>query len=129
MKPRSCLHITVALLLAVPVLWALLPPAASGNEYLLNAGGGSTVGGPGEFIGKAGDSLAIHNSDTARTLCVTLEGKAGETQALIDSLAVTPDFTVQAAETRAVCRDVTSTIALKCKGADCESRWSVDALP
>ena len=129
MKPRSCLHITVALLLAVPILWALLPPPASGNEYLLNAGGALAVGGPGEFIGKDGDSLAIHNSDTARTLCVTLEGKAGLTQADFGPATEAFSFSVGAAETKSVCRDAPETVDLTCVGADCETRWRVDALP
>ena len=120
-------HAQLPLLLGVLILWAFLPPIVSGNEYLLDAGGGSTVGGPGEFIGKTDDTLAIHDSDAPRTLCVTLEGKAAQTRATFGPSAF--DFTVTAAETRAVCRDEVETIELKCTDGDCESRWRVDAIP
>ena len=127
MKPRSYFHAAGVLLLAVPLLWAFLPPSASGNEYLLHAGGALAVGGPGEFLGKTDDTLAIHASDTARTLCVTLEGKAGTTRATFGLSAF--NFAVVGEETRAVCRDAQKTIDLRCIGADCETHWRVDTVP
>ena len=118
-----------ALMIAVAVGWLALslPPAASGNEYLLHAGGALTVGGPGEFLGKTDDTLAIHASDTARTLCVTLEGKVGEARATFGLSGF--NFAVVGEETRAVCRDAQKTIDLKCIGADCETHWRVDTVP
>ena len=126
MNPRASVHTVVALLVAVPVLWALLPPAASGNEFLQGAGGGLTIGGPGEYIGKADDpDFLIHESESERTLCVTLEGKMGTTIAEMDGL---PQLAVVADEEQSVCREEMKTVELRCDSGDCEARWRVDTI-
>ena len=119
--------VLLVLVVAVGGVMLSLPPAASGDDYLLQAGGALTVGGPGEFLGKENDFLAIHASGVERTLCVTLEGKLGTTRATFGPMAF--NFDVVKEETRAVCRDEVSTIDLLCDGGDCGAHWRVDTVP
>lgn len=125
MSRNSFFQYAVGALVATPILWGLIATSAIGDDghHLLSSG--LTIGGPGHFKGKDGDLLLIHSSETARTLCVTLDGKKGTTSALFD---LAPVFEVTKDEEKSVCRDSVRDVTLTCVGRNCEGRWRVDTI-
>ncbi len=122
---NSFFQYAVGVLVATPILWGLMATSAIGDGGHHHLSGGLTIGGPGDFIGKDGDPLLIHSSETARTLCVTLAGKKGTMSVLFD---LAPVFEVTKHEEKSVCRDSVQEITLTCIGGKCKGRWRVDTV-
>ena len=100
--------------------------AVDAGQSMHGLPGGLTIGGPGTFDGNDNDSETIHGqSDRERTLCLTMKGKKGTTEATFfpggTPLQVVKD------ETTSVCKANIDTIDLRCIGK-CTVEWRVDTV-
>lgn len=86
--------------------------------------GGLTIGGPGVFSGYGNAPKQVFGAESSATLCLTLIGLHGKTQAQFD---MAPDFQVPKGVTSSVCRDNKNSIELNCVGGrKCKAQWRVD---